>query len=30
MMAEFLEKMDSVRKKIIFSKADEFIHQNTD
>jgi len=29
MMAKLLEKMDSVRKKRIFSKADEFIHQNT-
>jgi len=29
MMAKLLEKMDIVRKKRIFSKADEFIHQNT-
>ena len=29
MMAKLLEKMDSVRKKRILSKADEFIHQNT-
>ena len=30
MMAKLLEKMDSVRKKRIFFKADEFIQKNTD
>jgi hypothetical protein len=29
MMAKLLEKMDSVRKKRIFSKANSFIQANT-